>query len=151
MLRGEGYRNQRNDNTSISTSYVATMAHIDTDVGAFETIDELVSMIENNRMAIMSDGSDNFDRKDIINLISNGYRFAIINFWRNIDRRPVENSLLAVLCTKYSATQGSFTQYAPDSIRSLWYTYPAMTKDECLFFMQFDRLQSHTSDLSHCA
>merc|ERR1719491_2272282 len=73
MIRGEGYTNQRTyDDTSVSTSNVATMAHIDTDVGAFESIEELVSMVENNRMTIMSEGDDQFKRKDIINSISDG-------------------------------------------------------------------------------
>merc|ERR1719491_565753 len=61
------------------------------------------------------------------------------------------NSPLAILYTKYLARLGSFPQDAPDPIRSLWYTYPSMTKDECLLFLQYDRLQSQPSDLWHCA
>merc|ERR1719491_2613077 len=61
------------------------------------------------------------------------------------------NSPLAILYTKYLARLGSFPQDAPDPIRSLWYTYPSMTKDECLLFLQYDRLLSQPSDLWHCA
>jgi len=158
MLRGEDYTIQRDyDDTSMSTSNVASTVHIDTDIGAFESLDEIVGMVENNRVATRTGGTDDFSRVDIIDSISNGHRFAIVNFWRNIDPRPVESAPLAILYTKYQSSsmvatkRGSFPKYAPDPTRSLWYTYPSMTKDECLFFLQYDRLLSQPSDLWHCA
>jgi len=162
MLRGEDYDMARDDGTDdgtdgtnttvgISTSNVASMVHIDTDVGAFDSIDELVAMVDNNRVN-GSGPNDGFSRADIVDSISAGHRFAIVNFWRNVGPTPVERAPLALLDTRYTSDErGSFPYGAPDPIRSRWYTFPDMTGEECLLFLQYDRSLSQPSDIWHCA
>ena len=187
MIRGEELTIQaRDDNsTSTPTASIANMVHIDTDIGAYSDIRDIVMLIEKNRLHKNSKNDDNlneesiidFDAEQIIRLLENGHRFAIVNFWRNIHSEPITHAPLSILCTQYDTTstniQSVFTNmgtdtkattsrrkreeytcfpYAvPDPKLSRWYTFPHMTKDECLMFYQYDRLVSQLSDLWHCA
>lgn len=156
ILRGEECEMSTRDDDHIPTSPVAGMVHIDTDVGAYESMEDLLNLVGNNR----PDTSLPFEKDDILSAINDGHRFAIVNFWRNINSTPVKRAPLAVLHTKYkkdlaSSTNASryacFPDAAPDETLSNWYTFPDMTQDECLVFLQYDRLRSIPSDVWHCA
>jgi len=171
MVRGEEYNITRlTSNTTTPTASVANMVHIDTDVGAYATIQDLVNLIENNRLCISNHKNDSenynssFPKEYIIKLLEDGHRFAIINFWRNIHSESISQSPLGILYTKYNNNSktttafpdknnqyGTFPSSIPDFELSKWYFYPNMSKDECLLFYQYDRLASQTSDLWHCA
>jgi len=162
MIRGEGYEISRplddgiNNGSviSIPTASIASMVHIDTDVGAYENIDDFISIIDKNKIEGTS-----FPKERVIKSIKKGCRFAIINFWRNIDaEQPVQTAPLGILHTqyedKYSQHETGYSCFPngiPDMTQSKWYTYPNMTIDECLLFLQYDRLLSQPSDLWHGA
>jgi len=99
MLRVEDYTIQRDDVTlTMSISNVASMVHIDTDVRAFELLKVVICTVDNNCVTTtMGGGANNSSRKDIVDSISNRHRFAIVNFWRNIDLRRVGNTPLEIL------------------------------------------------------
>ena len=130
MVRGESYEISRSQeeegNTEVPTANIAPMVHIDTDIGAYENIDALLNLVENNKMQVMATPthggevgivSDNgtctngdcgsvestFDADIFADAVTRGKkRFAIINFWRNIGDAPVTRAPLAILSTKYS-------------------------------------------------
>jgi hypothetical protein len=182
MYRGEDLKivprddiNENNDdNHNLPTSSVASMVHIDTDVGAF-SVDELLGMISNTRL----DQDVAFPYEGIkAAIVENGHRFAIVNAWRNINPdHPVTSSPLAVMSpyymkhTKHTTTSPvssnaaaclqqdtssspllrAFPEGMLDPTQSRWYTYPNMTHEECLLFLQYDRDVRVTSDIFHCA
>jgi len=128
------------------TAPVASLVHIDTDIGAHDN-KGLVNLIHNNCM-----DKDSFPREEIEEEISSEKRFAIVNAWRNIDPfHPVQRSPLALLATQYRENTTCFPGSAPDMRRSRWYTFPDMTFEECLLFKQYDRDIRRPSDLWHCA
>jgi len=150
MHRGEEYAIQRGNLDDIHIQHHLYGSHRYRHK-AFDSLEELVNMVENNRIEETIVKS-----AEIIDSISSGHRFAIVNFWRNIDPKPIERAPPAMLYAKHSSSTtskrlGSFPYDSPDPIHSLWYTYPLMTKDECLLFLQYDRLLSQPSDLWHCA
>ena len=133
------------------TSPTAGMVHIDQDVGAYDTGD-FVRLIENN--AIAMDHETNFE--DIVKAVEHGNRFAILNFWRNVDpHNPIRRQPLAVYSPYYNQQTKEHPRYfpnaKPDTEQSCWYTYPEMTADEVLVFKQYDRDASYPSDVWHCA
>jgi len=98
MLRVEDYTIQCNTITStMSTLNVASMARIDTGVRAFNLLKVVIGTVENNCVTATIGGTNNYSRKDIVDLISDGHCFAIVNFWWNIDPRPVGSAPLAIL------------------------------------------------------
>uniref|UniRef100_A0A6U9W4J5 Uncharacterized protein n=1 Tax=Pseudo-nitzschia australis TaxID=44445 RepID=A0A6U9W4J5_9STRA len=163
---------------SISTANVASAVHIDTDVGAYESLNEFLAIVETNQVACQRGlGETLFDRKRYQTAISKDRkRFAVVNFWRNTNRGiPVRNRPLAILSTRYKDDNNgninintnisyseknptghiseisAFPNFRPDMERSKWYTFPNMTNDELLVFYQYDRSVTQPSDLWHCA
>ncbi len=185
MLRGENHtisapQSSKDTNAKhnsslgdiISTANVASMVHIDTDVGAYETIDAFLAIVENSQVKRQQHQEDEhgkgFDRSQYQKeIIDNRKRFAAVNFWRNTNRlEPVTSSPLAILSTRYDPgnndganPQGgstrdnlfAFPNVRPDLEESKWYTFPNMTHNEVLVFYQYDRLVTQPSDLWHCA
>ena len=188
MLRGENHTisaplkqnskdtnaKPKGDNNSlgdaISTANVASMVHIDTDVGAYETIDEFLAIVEKNQVRRQEEHGDEFDRSQYKKeIIDNRKRFAVVNFWRNTNPlEPITSSPLSILSTRYdhgnilsvgtNPQEGSahdklfaFPNVRPDLEESIWYTFPNMTSNEVLVFYQYDRLVTQPSDLWHCA
>ena len=125
--------------------YVAT-AHIDTDVNAYKSVDQLVNVIKKNCFP-----GAMFNATEIIEAIKEGRRFAIVNAWRNIGSAPVRRAPLAFCPMQYVVPNTAFPYGVRDITASHWYTYPDMTPDELLLFSQYDRDASHQSDLFHCA
>ena len=188
MLRGENHTisaplkqnskdtnaKPKGDNNSlgdtISTANVASMVHIDTDVGAYESVDEFLAIVEKNQVRRQEEHGDEFDRSQYQNeIIDNRKRFAVVNFWRNTNPlEPITSSPLSILSTRYdhgtnlsvgANPQGvsahdklfAFPNVRPDLEESKWYTFPNMTSNEVLVFYQYDRLVTQPSDLWHCA
>ncbi len=187
MLRGENHtisspRQQTSKDTTathkddnlqdetISTANVASMVHIDTDVGAYESIDEFLAIVEKNQVRRHQEHEKPFDRRLYQNEINeNRRRFAVVNFWRNTNPlEPVTSSPLAILSTRYQHENdvsvganpidgrardklSAFPNARPDLEHSKWYTFPNMASDEVLIFYQYDRLVTQPSDLWHCA
>ncbi len=155
--------------TTTPKASIASMAHIDTDIGAYSNIKDFVTLVEKNRL----DKNEHFPTNEIVALLERGHRFAIVNFWRNINSDPISQSPLAILYTNYDQIDSSdqnenyqnqsqknsrnmsklncFPYVAPNTVKSKWYTFPQMTTDECLIFLQYDRLATQISDLWHCA
>jgi hypothetical protein len=168
MVRSEEFKDGVDETTTPKAS-IASMVHIDTDVGAYSNIQDIVTLVEKNRL----DENTHFPTNEIVALLESGHRFAIVNFWRNINSHPVTQSPLAILYTNYdqidnvdknecnqneshnnSTSIGKlncFPYAAPNTVKSKWYTFPQMTNDECLIFLQYDRLATQTSDLWHTA
>jgi hypothetical protein len=146
VLRGEKLTQTRPEDASMMpTSNAVAAVHIDTDVGAYEDVESIVSLIEKNRI-----NTGSFPRDELTAALRVGRRFAIVNAWRNIAPVPVARAPLAMLATRYDGP-GAFPEAAPDATRSRWYTFPEMKPDELLLFLQYDRDVSRPSDLWHCA
>lgn len=158
MRRGESLALSPPGGEGIPTANVASMVHIDTDVGAYESLDEFLAIIETNRV-VQKDAPDLFDRELCQTAISKQKkRFAVINFWRNTNRKEaVGNRPLAMLSTRYHDNDrgrdslSAFPNRRPDNEKSKWYAFPNMTNEELLVFYQYDRLVSQPSDIWHCA
>ncbi len=183
MLRGENHnlsppqwQSQGDDKKqqlehSIPTANVASAVHVDTDVGAYDSLDDFLAIVERNQVKRQEDHNvTTFDRKQWESeIIQNRKRFAVVNFWRNTNRlEPVTTSPLAILSTRYQkigetsvptigktgesfSTLSVFPNSLPDMNQSKWYTFPNMTSNEILVFYQYDRLATQPSDLWHCA
>lgn len=158
MLRGEDIQISRaNENDSADhntpTANIASLVHIDTDVGAYE-IDELLAIIEKNKVSSQSTSASrtNVSWEEVSNAITKEKkRFAIINFWRNIGDEPVSSAPLAILSTQYDKDDDVFPNVQPNMKKSKWYVFPNATKDEVIVFYQYDRNILQPSDLWHCA
>lgn len=90
-------------------------------------------------------------------------RFAFINVWRSIADAPVERSPLAV-CDTRSVPKSDHFLYElifPDRVgenyslrfseQHKWFYYPRMTKDECLIFKVYDKMESGPRFVFHTA
>lgn len=143
--------NDDNNDGTISRSNVASLVHIDNDVGAFE-LDELLKVVFNNRMDDDDDDKNgNDDMATVMQLVESGHRFAIVNAWKNIRVEPVQRAPLALFRPTYAEPNGCVPTARPDDKRSRWYTFPRMTRDEVLLFKQYDRRADKRSDIWHCA
>jgi hypothetical protein len=162
MVRGNEYTISRDENksTSTPTANIASLVHIDTDVGAYESLDDFLSLIENNQICNHENSQKSmpsFDKAAFMNAIGHeNKRFAIVNFWRNTSDDPVECHPLAILSTRYDTSHTaipamSFPDAMPDMDKSYWYSFPQVTKDEVIVFYQYDRLMTQQSDLWHGA
>lgn len=156
MLRGEdqviaGSSADYSTTSEIPTGTIAPLAHIDTDVGAFDSTDEIVGFIDKNRLNDAHQ-SKHFSADKLKDALRTGRRFAIVNVWRNANPdAPITSAPLAFLSTRYPNNGDCFPKARPDLSQSRWYSYPRMTHDECLIFLQFDRQIQRPSDLWHCA
>jgi len=143
--------------TTTPTASFARYPHVDVDVGAYRDAERFADLIEKNRIrCVRNDEDDDFSREDVVSSIERGWRFAIVNAWRNIDDEPVTVAPLGLLATRYCRNNSdrsfpAFPDARPDMERSRWYSFPNMTKDEVLLFCQYDRDASKPSDLWHCA
>lgn len=152
MLRGEGLEISRNEG-GMSTANIASLVHIDTDVGAYESIDELLNVIDKNKVEYTSTALiDAFDMASD----NEKKRFVIINFWRNIDDEPVLSSPLAILSTRYNEDEhqhlwSGLPNARPNMEKSRYYVFPQATDDEVIAFYQYDRNAMQVSDMWHCA
>ena len=148
MIRGEAYEISRiENNTKTPTANIASMAHIDNDIGAYQSVDDFLSIIDKNKV-------QPFRKQDFADAIIKGNkRFAVVNFWRNIGMAPVTRAPLAILSTEYDEGEKfqAFPNASPNMNRSRWYVFPNATRDEVIVFYQYDRLITQPSDLWHCA
>jgi hypothetical protein len=155
MVRGESHDISRDqDRTRTPTSNIAAMAHIDTDVGAYESINDLLRIIEKNEVHIPNNEKINEHRRKpfVDAIIRDKKRFAILNFWRNIEDTPIGRAPLAILSTRYDNSEPtSFPDDSPDMNESNWFIFPNATNEEVIVFYQYDRDVSQPSDLWHCA
>ena len=154
MLRGTELEISRTENGSdeIPTANIASLVHIDTDVGAHD-IEDLINIVDKNKVQSSTQSNSNeFNKYDVANdIIQNNKRFAIINFWRNIGEEPVSNSPLAILSTRYDNETKAFPNEQPNMKKSKWYTFPHASNEEVIVFYQYDRNVQQPSDLWHCA
>lgn len=155
MVRGSEYEISSREGNETPTANVASLVHIDTDVGAY-SLDEFISLIEKNE--IQCKNLPSFNKDQFTEAIKVGKkRFAILNFWRNISNEPVKSYPLGILSTKYQCSENddvpvpSFPEASPDMGDSDWYYFSNATKDEVIIFYQYDRLSTQVSDLWHCA
>jgi hypothetical protein len=128
-------------------SPTASMAHIDTDIGASEA-QHMLSLVESNRLGPIQ--SNVFPRGALLDAIQKGLRFMIINCRRNAGESPIQRVPLSIYAISYK-DHTSFPTSQPDWKHSRWYLFPGMTKDECLLFKQYDRDIRFASDIWHCA
>lgn len=145
MIRGESCGMSRGNGGDTPTANVASLAHIDTDIGAYDRLRDFLDVVENN--AVRSFALDRM----AADIIRGGKRFAVVNFWRNIGDTPVLSAPLGILSTRYDGEPSVFPKARPDMERSKWYVFPNATKDEVIAFYQYDRNQEQLSDLWHCA
>jgi hypothetical protein len=149
MMRGESYSISRPTEDETPTANIASMVHIDTDVGAFD-LKDFLDIVENNSVyKSTSLGPSNEFRRLAENAIRSKKRFVILNFWRNVGCEPVSSAPLALLSTHYEKNL-AFPDIPPPS-NSQWYIFPNATRDEVIVFYQYDRNVMQTSDLFHCA
>ena len=140
----------------LATAPIAPLAHIDTDIGAYSQISEVVQLVAKNRIDDPYQ-AQYFDPKIVQDTLESGRRFAIVNFWRNANfQQPINRSPLALFASQYDHTKKEqrpcFPESRPDPRTSRWYTFPNMSADnECLVFCQYDRLLHQPSDIWHCA
>lgn len=155
MVRGSEYEISSREGNETPTANVASLVHIDTDVGAY-SLDEFISLIKKNE--IQCKNLPSFNKDQFTEAIKVGKkRFAILNFWRNISSEPVKSYPLGILSTKYTSSEKdempvqTFPEASPDMRYSDWYYFSNATKDEVIIFYQYDRLSTQVSDLWHCA
>ena len=141
-LRIENATQTPRDNNAAATTpnagYVAT-AHIDTDVNAYQTVQDFVNIIIANQFPGTTT-SLKAKEEELVDALSNTgrhrrRRFAIVNAWRNIGHEPIERAPLALLPSRYVKSNTAFPAAEYDSRNSHWYTYPHMTPNELLLFL----------------
>ena len=150
---GQSGEKHNNNNLHTPTANIAPLVHIDTDIGAHENIEEVLEIIENNRIPFDSTStySSGYVVKDIAKAIVSGrQRFAIVNFWRNVSEEPITRAPLAIYSPRYDGC-AVFPDAAPTFVESKWYMYPEAMRDEVILFYQYDRDRNQPSDLWHCA
>jgi hypothetical protein len=147
MLRGESYTISRPDGNQnqTPTANIAPMVHIDTDVGAFE-LKDLLDIVDKNSVC----QSDSFTQLSAAEAIERNKRFVILNFWRNVDDKPVSSAPLAIYSVRYENNTLAFPNAFPVN-ESKWYIFPGATAEEVIVFYQYDRNVMQISDLFHCA
>lgn len=158
MMRSETSQISRQDsNIRTPTANIAPMLHIDTDVGAYDNVRELLNIIEKNKLETAGADSQRISKyrwTEVADAIVHGNkRFIIVNFWRNIGDSPIARSPLAILSTRYdkSTNSNSFPNASPDMNESKFYVFPKARNDEVIAFYQYDRDSRSPSDLWHCA
>ena len=137
----------QSDKTTPLASYVAT-AHIDTDVNAYSSVEDLVQVVESSRFP-----GTKVPVSQTVRELQEGRRFAIVNAWRNIGANgaPIRRAPLAFMPMRYTQPSQAFPDGTPDFAKSRWYTFPEMATNEILLFAQYDRDAAFPSDLWHCA
>lgn len=155
IVRGETLDISREvGETKTPTANVAPLVHIDTDVGAYNTIQEILDIVEKNKVQSSLPHGAKYGLghiKGLADEIVNGRkRFVILNFWRNIGHTPVSSAPLGILSTRYDNPQSAFPD-RPNMEDSKWYIFPNATRDEVIVFYQYDRNVEQPSDLWHSA
>lgn len=157
MIRGESYEISReggSHNIETPTANIASMVHIDTDVGAYESIHDFLDIVEKNKVQTSTSETKLHQNsiQDVADDIVHGKkRFVIVNFWKNIGDTPVSKAPLAILSTRYNKQHSAFPNSHPNMEESKWYVFPNATRDEVIVFYQYDRNLKQPSDLWHCA
>lgn len=149
MMRGESYSVSRSEVEATPTANVASLVHIDTDIGAFD-LEDFLDIVDENSVYQSTLGDSHSFRQTAQNAIVNNKRFVVLNFWRNIGSQPVSSSPLAILSTRYDNPNKAFPDVSP-SEDSRWYVFPNITGDEVVAFYQYDRNVMQASDMFHCA
>ena len=152
MLRGEDTEIQPRSSHRPSTAGVASMVHMDTDVGAYG-LDGVLNLVEKNRI-IEQDCDISVDWMRVReSLLKGKNRLILLNIWRPI--LPVKSAPLGIWATKHTNEQNSMALNFPDAIPDLrscrWYIFSNMQPDEVLIFKQFDRDSTKQADFWHCA
>ena len=147
MIRGESYSISRPDSNETPTAGIASMVHIDTDVGAFD-LSELLDIVEKNSIYQSASEASSFRQLAKDSILSKK-RFVIINFWRNIGTEPISSAPLAIFSARYDNNL-AFPNARPSN-ESKWHIFPDATKDQVIVFYQYDRNALQVSDLFHCA
>jgi hypothetical protein len=150
-LRGEDY-DIASGKSSFSQAPVMPLAHIDANLDSY-SMDELIDLLSNliNKNRIYEDVAKDLSLKEIQAAIESNQRFLVVNFWRSLGEEPVKRAPLGIYLSQYGSDGESFPGARPDPDLSRWYTFPEMTRDECLVFKQYDRCIDRPSDLWHCA
>mmetsp|Transcript_20695 Transcript_20695/g.31633 ORF Transcript_20695/g.31633 Transcript_20695/m.31633 type:complete len:403 (+) Transcript_20695:223-1431(+) len=161
VLRGEDLSmssrrdDHANSSSTITTSSVAGMVHIDNDIGAYPDEESVVDLVLKNRVVISRDGDDLDDeqtkRDRMVKLLRSGHRFVVLNIWRNVGDLPVRSAPLGILATRYTTELAAFPDGVFNQRESFWYCFPEMQPHEYLLFKQNDRDVMFPSDLWHCA
>mmetsp|Transcript_34198 Transcript_34198/g.82336 ORF Transcript_34198/g.82336 Transcript_34198/m.82336 type:complete len:496 (-) Transcript_34198:274-1761(-) len=176
VFRGEEIALEPRTDEESASSPIASMAHIDTDVGAYEPTG-VCNLVDKNRLLPLS--TDQIDKAgesttnsiydELLELCQHEdrYRVILFNIWRPL--APVFSAPLGIFATQYEdstkaqsdgiAGAGDTTSHpspmfptsVPDFDTSRWYIYDQMQPDECLIFKQYDRRTDKMSDLWHCA
>lgn len=151
MARGEALDANRQDLTSheLPTSPTQSKAHMDNDWNASD-MNRVVGLVQKQSLDYY-DKEEEFPEKKLRQDVQDGYRYMVINCWRNIGATPIQRAPLGLYATRYSQPLQCFPAQQPDFSRSDWYVFPQMTNDECLLFKQFDRDNRYISDIWHCA
>jgi hypothetical protein len=158
MLRGEDMDVEFADlaKHELPTSPTQPRAHLDNDWIASD-LNRVVGLAEKQTLEYFDAGAD-FPRQELEHDIRDGYRYMVINCWRNIREQPIRRAPLAVYATRYSQEDADvdqkrslFPAVQPDFDTSRWYIFPEMTHQECLLFKQYDRDDRYSSDVWHCA
>lgn len=124
------------------------MTQIDSDVNAYESIEEFLQVVANNIVP----GTKPLPLAKVLkSLNDNHQRFCIYNAWRNIGSERVQQAPLAFRPMRYTQPSVAFPLGQPDFRKSYWYTFPEMEPNEVLLFAQYDRDAAYPSDLWHCA
>ena len=164
IIRGEALELSRerggsDDIARMPTANIASLVHIDTDVGAYASIVDFFDIVDKNKVQSSSTRTTDvrqFTVEGASDAICHGRkRFVIVNFWRNIEDEPVASAPLALLSTRYDDGGGhcrtGFPNARPNMEESGWYVFPNVTRDEVIAFYQYDRNAVQPSDIWHCA
>jgi hypothetical protein len=136
MIRGEAYQISRSSDENMHTASIASMVHVDTDVGAFD-LDTLLDIVDKNKVhAFTSETAQSFREMAREAILNRHRRFIIINFRRNINDHPVSSAPLAILSTRYEDVL-AFPDARP-SDESKWYIFDSATRDEVIVFYQIE-------------
>ena len=173
VVRSKGATQTRvGDGKTTPTASYAGLPHLDLDVNAFTSAEEMIDLLMKNRIDDLT-LKPSAQCQELIDCVERGQRFSIVNAWKNIGTTPVFNEPLALLATRYddmlkpfpysnpkmrTFNEKSLNQDGPqpDLMKnlhdiSLWYTFPSILSSEILFFSQYDRKSSEPSDLWHCS
>ena len=130
-------------------SIQAGMAHIDSDVNAYESLDVFLKIVQANIVP----GTKPLTSENVALLIESNQpkRFAIVNAWCNIGRSKILQAPLAIMPMRYQEPNTAFPIGQPEFEKSHWYCFPEMQPREVLLFAQYDRDAAKPSDVWHCA
>lgn len=141
-------RNADMESQTTPRSIQAGMAHIDSDVNAYESIEQFLNVVAANIIP----GTKPLPLDQVLESLNDEQRrFAIFNAWCNIGSTKILQAPLAFMPMRYKQANTAFPLGQPDFEDSRWYTFPEMEPNELLLFTQYDRDAAQPSDVWHCA